>query len=144
MTVIAWDGKVLAGDRLGDASGTKVTIRKVYRVKSKDGRRYLIGAAGSSGLIAAWRRWIEGSGPEPRMTKDDEFAALMVDERLRVWKVEWNLAHIRYRDRIAAIGSGRGEALGAMAMGADARRAVQIASRFDTNCGKGVDVVRFQ
>lgn len=43
-----------------------------------------------------------------------------------------------------AIGSGRGEALGAMAMGADARRAVEIASRLNVGCGLGVDVIRFR
>ena len=113
-------------------------------MKTKRGDRYLIGAAGMSGLIAKWRRWVEGDGQEPQITRDDDFSALMVDERRRVWKVEYNLAHVRYRDRFMAIGSGRGEAIGAMAMGASARQAVLIASRYDISTGRGVDVVRFR
>jgi hypothetical protein len=144
MTTIAWDGAALAGDRLGDYGGTKVTIRKVFAVKNKRGERYLIGGAGGSGLLTAWRRWVEGLGPEPVINRDDDFAAIMVDERRRVWKVEWNLQHVRYRDRFMALGSGRGEAIGAMAMGATARQAILVASRHDIGTGRGVDVVKFR
>ena len=41
-----------------------------------------------------------------------------------------------------AIGSGSEYALGAMAMGASAKRAVQIASRFDPSTGRGVTVAK--
>lgn len=38
MTVIAWDGKTLAGDRLRALNGTLSRARKVFRITGKDGR----------------------------------------------------------------------------------------------------------
>lgn len=40
-----------------------------------------------------------------------------------------------------AAGSGADYAMGAMAAGKDAKEAVEIACRFDINCGLGVDVL---
>jgi hypothetical protein len=42
-----------------------------------------------------------------------------------------------------AIGSGSSLAIGAMAAGANAFRAVEIACEFDTYCGMGIDVIHF-
>ncbi len=44
-------------------------------------------------------------------------------------------------DPFAAIGSGSGIALGAMAAGKTAAEAVEIAARFDSGTGNGVDVL---
>lgn len=44
-------------------------------------------------------------------------------------------------DQREAWGSGADFALGAMAMGAGARRAVEVACELDVHCGKGIDVV---
>ena len=48
-----------------------------------------------------------------------------------------------YNDKVFAEGSGRDFAYGAMAMGADAVRAVEIANQYDVHCGGGVDVLTF-
>lgn len=40
-----------------------------------------------------------------------------------------------------AWGSGRDYAMGAMARGANAKEAAEIAMRFDNGCGMGIDVV---
>lgn len=143
VTTIAWDGKQLAGDRQGNYGGTRVLLRKVHLIKTKTGGEYLVGAAGDSCLIAAWTRWVVGDGPEPSFKSGDEFTALMIDRSRRIWKVEWNLVHVRCLNRRMAIGSGRGEALGAMSMGASAPTAIRIASKWDASTGCGVDVVSF-
>jgi hypothetical protein len=52
VTVIAWDGKALAGDKqtTGEDRGRmRWRARKVYRVKGADGEYRLIGCAGDTG-----------------------------------------------------------------------------------------------
>jgi hypothetical protein len=141
VTVIAWDGKALAGDRLADYGGTRIRVRKV-NIVSWRGQRWLVGAAGSKPIHEAWLRWLRG-GDKPAINDSHSFTALLVDEKRRAWQMEWTLEMWRVPHKFHAVGSGRGEALGAMAMGANAQRAVQIAALFDIGVGLGVDVVRF-
>lgn len=141
MTCIAWDGKTLAGDRLMSYGGTKIRMRKVHRITDKDGKRWLIGAAGDGPVVRHWIEWLRGKQERPTIPKDASFTALMIDSRHRAWQVEYSLVPYRVPAKAHAIGSGRGEALGAMAMGADAQQAVRIASKIDANCGLGVDCV---
>lgn len=143
MTVIAWDGVCLASDGMGEFGGTKVRVRKVHKVTTKKHGVALVGCAGQAGASRKFLEWIEGGSDRPAIDKEIGFSALVIDTARRIWKYEFDLIPIRYYMPFCAIGSGRGEALGAMAMGADARKAVRVAIRFDASCGLGVDVVRF-
>lgn len=147
MTTIAWDGKTLAGDRPGDYQGTRVRVRKVYKVRIKNGPitgEALIGGAGDGALIAHWRGWLLGEQEKPVWTREASFTGIIVDRRCRVWQVEWNLIPMRRIQKQYAIGSGRGEAMAAMVCGATARLAVGIAARLECNTGMGVDTVSFK
>jgi hypothetical protein len=145
VTVIAWDGKTLAGDRLASYGGTKVRTRKVFRVTDRNGKEWLIGAAGDKPLLEAWRAWFCGKTEErPAIAGSDEFTVLMIDRSHRVWQMQYTLTPWRIPAKFAAVGSARGEALGAMVMGADARRAVLVAQKIDATCGLGVDCVSFE
>lgn len=144
MTCIVWDGRVLAGDRLrlDDNNSAPNLVRKVWLVRAPNGRRYLVGCAGDSYDCVAFVRWLkyQRPGDKPAPT---HFGALVIDEKLRVWSVNHKLVYVELTAKYAAIGCGYQFALGALACGADAVKAVRIAARFDAHVGGGVNVVRF-
>lgn len=144
MTCIAWDGRVLAADRQGEWNGTKVRVRKVWRVTDKAGRRWLLGGAGNIDSVQQYRDWLRGREEKPKFPKEDAPSLLLIDSRKRAFLVSGvTLVPVRALQRQVAVGSGRAEALGAMAAGKGAADAVRIASRLEASCGMGVDVVRF-
>ena len=49
----------------------------------------------------------------------------------------------RVEDGFVAVGSGRDYAMATMALGHTARRAVEIACRFDPGTGNGIDELRY-
>lgn len=79
MTVIAWDGKDLAGDRLADYGGTPLRTRKVARILTADGKEYLVGHAGHWNLCNAWLEWMRGKRKDQPNTTGEVFTAIMVD-----------------------------------------------------------------
>lgn len=149
MTVIVWDGKTLAADRQGSHGGTRVTVRKVLRIESRDGSITLVGGAGHSGEIRAWIAWMKEGAPaesRPKFSTDTGTTCLAIDrdgDRYRIRMYDHTQFPIEILEERWAIGSGRGEALGAMEMGANAKRAVEAAIRWDTDCGGGIDTVQF-
>lgn len=143
MTVICWDGVTLASDRQLTLDGDlKGLTRKLAR--SRNGT--VCGASGDAGLCVEAVNWVLGGmkpDARPAGDKDGSFdlivvlpdgtALLALDNRCTMEPLprkQW------------AIGSGAQIALGAMAMGADAERAVQIASGLTASCGGGVDALR--
>jgi ATP-dependent protease HslVU (ClpYQ) peptidase subunit len=76
---------------------------------------------------------------------DDVKATLVVIDRAGTLRRFENGPYpLTYHDEIFACGSGCDFAYGAMAMGADASRAVEVASEFDIYCGRGVDTLAFE
>lgn len=144
MTVIVWDGKVLAADRKSVFGSTPMRARKVFLVVAPNGRIALVGYSGSAPFVAAHLAWLRG-GERPTFTHPEfKWSVLLIDDARNVW---WRGESADYWERQlcrrAVIGSGSDYALGAMAHGADAVAAVRIASKLDIQCGMGVDVVRF-
>lgn len=144
MTVIAWDGEALAGDRQCDWSGTKVCVRKVWRIVGQDSGTWLLGGSGDMDLVLIYLDWFIGKGDKPTFTEKDNFSALLVNEKKRVYLVNKSLMPVPLLQEQAAIGSGRGEALAAMQCGKSSAEAVLIAGQIDSGVGMGVDVVRFE
>lgn len=143
MSVIVWDGKTLAADRQATSSNLRRTTRKIWRHDD-----ILIAGVGTSMHIEALRNWVMGGlDPEsfPDICKaDDVRACLTVINRAgRIVRFENGPFPVSYEDEIYADGSGRDFAYGAMAMGADARKAVEVASTYDVDCGHGVDTLSF-
>lgn len=144
MTCIAWDGRLLAGDRLCRFGQTPTTHRKVYRVQAPCGRRALVGYSGNMAFIKAHLHWLHG-GERPDFTHGDfNWTVLMVDDRRQLY-IRTTCSD--YWERLGikrfAIGSGADFAMGAMECGVNAVEAVRIASRLDIGCGRGVDAVSF-
>jgi len=142
MTTIAWDGNMLAADRLVAYRGGRMgAVAKIARRES-DGA--LIGSCGSLPLCQALHRWfIAGEeGDPPKMEYDkDNFASGFIVRQCGAIDHITSVGMYRVEALLYALGSGADYALGAMSIGADARRAVEVASQWDNSTGGGVDVL---
>lgn len=141
MTVIAFDGKYLVGDRRRTVDGSPMSARKVFKVRANDGRKFLVGCAGCSWDAVAFVRWVSGRGDKPSPTA---FCAISIDEKNRIWYVAEKLIYHRITLPYFAIGSGSDYAIGAMACGKTAAEAVRIAIKLDVHCGNGIDSISFE
>jgi hypothetical protein len=141
MSVIAWDGKVLAADKRA-LSGTLIrTTTKIFASE-----RALMAYAGDSDAgeeIMAW--FTSGRKPEhfPSSQRDKDTWAgfLVVFNTGDIWKYERTPYPIKFPPQQFAIGSGRDFAMAAMYCGKSAPEAVEVACVFDSGCGNGVDVL---
>lgn len=142
MTIICWDGKTLAGDRLGDANGLRRTATKIARIHTN-----LYGFAGYASRSAELIAWFQQGGlpkdvPAFQLTEDYQ-SILMVREDRRIFTYGRSGFPFEVFDKFHAVGSGRDFAIAAMHLGKTAREAVEIASLFDISCGNGVDTLEF-
>lgn len=142
MTTVAWDGKQMVADTLSNWSGLKGKVVKAWKLK--DGS--LLGGSGAYGDILASRIWIEGGQhleKFPPKYSQDGCTILLVRENCPPQRFENSPYPTTILEPFTAIGSGTDYALGAMAMGADAERAVEVAISFDLNSGGELTVLHF-
>ncbi|MEX0859632.1 MAG: hypothetical protein WD017_01690 [Cucumibacter sp.] len=141
MTTIAYRSGILAADRLVTSNNTRAgRYRKI--VRSAAG--HLAGASGELHEVDRFLKWVAaGCEGDPPVAKG-KVNGLLIYPTGRV--VEWEgLANlVDVRAPFYATGSGWELALGAMEMGADARRAVEVAIKFDANSGGGIDVLKLR
>lgn len=140
MTTIAWDGKTLAADR---CCGGWKNVSKIFKLK--DGR-YAAGCGNSYHALCAVVAWMNAGSKadsRPDIPADDAPDMIVIDKKGVVSWVIWPYVNgVALTEPFFAVGSGSEFALGAMAAGANARRAVEIACRFDASSGQGIDAVR--
>lgn len=140
MSVIAWDGEVLAADKLATRGDILYTTTKIFKIGADAvGTTHCL----TSGLkLIGWYK--AGAKPEefPKLNKDTDYAMLIVVNREGVRHYEAEPVGIPITDPFFAWGSGSEFAIGAMAMGASAIQAVEIASKHCSGCGRGVDHIR--
>lgn len=139
MSVIAWDGKTLAVDRQLTCADIRLTGTKCRKLANGEVVAWTGGI--EYGMILA--RWYEqGADPLkwPAFQRTDEWSRLIVCQPSQVVEFEKEPEPQLVEEPFCAWGSGRDFAMGAMAMGATARRAVEVACRFNIHCGMGVDV----
>lgn len=142
MTCICWDGKTLAADRKA-TGGQILNVQKIARLP--DGS--LLAACGYYEHFIEVVRWLESGGREDDKPKFDNEAEsshfMFIDTKGRPFWLTWPwMRKVPIAESFIAFGSGGDYAMGAMAMGASAKRAVAIACQFDLYCGKGIDVFR--
>lgn len=141
MTVIAWDGTTLAADKrmvLGNTANGRVT--KIHLA-----RGHLTGFTGDAcdgSRILHWFR--EGADPAKYPIKEGEtnstFVVVCPDRHVELY--ESGPIPLRLDPgQPLAYGTGHVAALAAMMMGADAIRAVEVASALDLYCGDGIDAL---
>jgi ATP-dependent HslUV protease subunit HslV len=141
MTTIAWDGKTLAADRrFSNGSAITGSLTKIVQRK-KDGA--MCGVSMNIALGRRFQKWFLAGerGERPELSRGEEWTRALVvypGGKLVVHEPEgsFDIDSGRY-----AFGSGMEFALGAMAMGAFADRAVEIAAMYDANTGNGVDTL---
>lgn len=142
MTTIAWDGNMLAGDRrVCFGQGYMGQTTKIAR-RDSDGA--LFGSSGSTSICQALQRWFiageVGDLPKLEVDKDNAASGFIVRSCGAIDDIT-ALGVARILAKLYARGSGADYALGAMSMGADARRAVEVAAQWDSGTGDGVDTL---
>lgn len=145
MTVICWDGKSLAGDKMSQNQWTKRAVRKVVRSRGGDA---LIGAAGDADRCRALIAWFDQGGDFPdhlRRSSETDATLLVVwrDGSCELYQREPFPIVLDGKNN-QAIGSGAEAALVAMHCGKTAAEAVEVASLFCPGVGLGVDALEFE
>ena len=142
MSIIAWDGTILAADKRASLGTLIRTTTKIFRVGEV--------LAGYDGESAAWEEmlaWFRDGRdpakfPAAQRNKDAWAGLLIVWPDKTLWRYEQTPYPVRYEPQQFAVGCGRDFALAAMHLGKSAPEAVEIASIFDSACGNGVDILR--
>lgn len=139
MSVIAWDGRYFVADRMASSGELKGRATKLH--KSADDKHCFgfVGALDSGLMLKQW--WERGARQDewPAFQSTDNWCRLIVLDvfKRRVFTYERHPVAIPCEDKFDAWGSGCELAIGAMAAGASALRAVQIASQHCNTCGLG-------
>ena len=135
MSIVVWDGKVLAADGQTSNGLLAEPATKIFEL----GDGGVAAFTGTYDVGLAMVAWARNDGAKwPAAQETDRWSRLTVaspDRTVRVFEQEE--CGIPLETTYGAWGSGRDFALGAIAMGADAVRAVQIASKFCVHCGFG-------
>ena len=141
MTVIVWDGKTLAADRrVSHGSTIGCPTVKLHRVD--DG---IIGLSGGTSDVAEFLNWYRKGAdfekfPAHLRTDNNSFLALLV-RKGGVYMFSSSPFPSLCAGRYVAIGCGMEAALAALECGKDALGAVVIASRVNSGCGDGADIM---
>lgn len=145
MTVVAWDGTAIAADRQATyGGGTATSVTKLYRL---DNGEVVSWCGEMQNCLGAHNWYCAGADPSEwvnyRLNEENSISLIVLSED-GLYVFDNGPYPRKIEDLFAAFGSGHEFAMGALAMGATAKEAVEIASRFDTGCGLGVDVMRFE
>lgn len=140
MTCIAWDGKVLAGDKQSVCADIPVRSKKVFRIKVHN-KIFLLGFSGDETRALHFIREFKVSGFEdyPHV----KGCTILIVSRKAGYVLEEDGEISDMREKKWAVGGSGDFALGAMHAGASAREAVLIASKLSIKSGMGVDTVKF-
>lgn len=144
MTCIAFDGKTLAADKLVCFGPTKGTVTKIFRHGSE-----LLAVAGNLSIGMETMQWYrDGAAPSayPAANRNtgDGASLIVIKPDSTVLKYESSPFPFKLEGPFAAFGSGDESAMIAMECGADARRAVELASKYNTGCGNGIDTLELE
>lgn len=157
MTVIAWDGKVLAADSRCSQNDIHVTnCRKIFKLKNGA----LLGTAGDDddrdvrSVLAKCSPRKMPSRQQLADTKTD-FTGLLIFPKGHVFIIsveyterensgEWTACVSPVSDRMAAVGHGSDFAYGVMEHGGTAQEAVRAACKRDLTCALPVQWATFE
>lgn len=140
MTVIAWDGKTLAADKMSCSAGYGYTVTKVHRLA--DGS--VAAFAGDVDSAMALLHWLNGdrdAATYPDAQKTNDTSAFVVGPDGKAVSYGKTPHPQVMEDRYYSMGHGRDFALAAMHCGKTAREAVELTCLLDVYCGNGVDTL---
>jgi hypothetical protein len=139
MSVVAWDGKTVAADKRACLFDAAMKTTKAWLMPGG----IIVATTGERGFGLAMVDWWSAgalAATWPPFQATDDWARLIVFEPGQdPYTYERQPVRQVVEDPFMAWGSGRDFAMGAMAMGANARQAVAIASQFNVYCGNGID-----
>lgn len=143
MTVIVWDGTTLAADKRAVCGDRPATTTKIWKHKNE-----LMGGAGTATTCLMMRDWYVGGRdpkkfPEPQKQEETSCNFVVVRRDGSYLRFEGSHVPLELSESHFAMGTGADYAYGAIAMGADAIKAVEVASQYDLWCGNGVDTLTF-
>lgn len=141
MTVIVFDGRTLAADKLACYGNTCNAVTKIARHGN-----LLMGGAGEFAFVQAMFEWVRSgraveSFPKSQSDKDDWQPLLVIEADGSPSLYERTPYPVRYEQKVAAIGSGKEFARAALWCGKSAREAVECANALCSDCGLGVDTL---
>lgn len=139
MTTFAYRDGVLASDSAATCSGTyQGSVQKIFASKTGG----LVAASGDMAALAVFRRWVEEKHCQGDIPHTDAgYSGLWIKPNGDVFVLEFQTA-VQIKAPFVAGGSGMDLATGAMAAGATAEEAVQIAAMFDTSSRAPVQVAK--
>lgn len=145
MTTVCWDGKTMAADKQMNTGNMKhLVARSKIRAGQYHGMPAIFGGAGTTVYSDAVVEWLIAGMPDehkPEMPQTPDSFTVIVATETGVYGYIDSLRPVPLGQIKWAIGSGGEYAFGAMAAGANAKKAVEIACAFDVNSGMGVDVL---
>lgn len=147
MSIIVWDGKLLAADTGGIMSGTEVESRKLHVVEKT---QHVYGGTGTLSEVSGLQYWHEqGADMEkwPAWQKEDSngnSSHLIVAHNGILVEYEALPHPIPVEPPFCAWGSGANYAFGALHMGADAIQAAQAAVAMNIYCNGNVRWVNLE
>lgn len=144
MTCIAFRSGRFAADRQV-TSARKTPTRKLTEIEDAEMGRIILAYAGKVTSGERFKRWVRKGrkGKAPSTAHIDCMVAIPSAHSVELWESDGGvLARTVVAREFAAIGSGASYALGALSMGASARKAVLVAAQHDQYTGQGVDTVR--
>lgn len=146
MTIIVWDGKTLAADKQTTDGGQKIKCTKIFKWKG-----HLIGGSGTAVLNEAMFEWFKDGADHSsfpdyiNLDDDNDCHMLVITPKGKILNYENNPYPMDYTEnKVFCIGCGSPYAYAALSMGADAKRAVEVAIENDANCGMGIDTLTLE
>ncbi len=140
-TIAVKDGIVAADSGLSHGDLIYSGYAKIWR-KKDDGS--IVGVAGDAGLSAKFQKWAAEGGERPVIGNSEEGSAVIVSSDGKILVVDSHNEPFRPPTAFYALGSGFELAMGAMAAGASAQRAVEIACKYDQGSSKPVKALRLE
>lgn len=142
MTVIAWDGKTLAADKRAIPGGGICHVTTKIQRHSNS----LLAITGSWDVGCEMREWWKsGAEPEkfPAKAREDT-ATLIVFRADAILIFNSGPYPMPLELKQCAFGSGRDFATAAMHLGCNSERAVEVACKFQSDCGNGIDTLELE
>ena len=140
MSIVVWDGDILATDKAATDGTTKWQATKAWH-HHNGVYPLILSGVGPLQTILAMKNWvIEGASetefPSAQLTP--LFCHFLIVSPIGLSRYEQGNLPIGHAHSKCAFGEGAPFAYGAMAMGANAARAVEIANQHSVHCGLGV------
>lgn len=140
MTVIAWDGKTLAADKMICTSAKRIGT-KIYSINGE-----LFGMSGALHIGMARLAWVRAGmiAADYPIGGDSEWGqVLRITKERKIVLYNANGFPMHFEDPFHATGSGSDFALAAMYLGKSAVEAVEVACALSNECGMGIDTLEF-